>query len=225
VQTFAGLILDVDSTLTSVEGIQWLAARRGPAIAQRVAEMTDGAMLGTVPLDDVYGARLALVRPTRADVTALAEAYEQGTVPGVQHTLSTVMDCGLQITVISGGIREAVLPFAESLRIPADRVHAVSLSFGAGGEYVRYDMGSPLARRGGKPELVHSLGLARPVLALGDGSTDAELKTRLIAGQRTVDGFAAFIGVAERAPVVAVADYVVRRFTELPSILLGEAAA
>jgi len=225
VAPFAGVVLDVDSTLTAVEGIEWLAARRSPHVSRQVAEMTERAMVGAVPLDAVYGARLSLVQPSRGDVSALASAYEAAVVPGAADALATLRAHGTELTVVSGGIRQAVVPFAATLGIPADHVHAVSVHFDTDGRYVGFDTDSPLARRGGKPELIRRLVLARPVLAIGDGSTDAELKTEASHGRPVVDGFAAFVGVAARAPVVAVADYVVRRFAELPAIVLGAEAA
>jgi phosphoserine phosphatase len=218
-------VLDVDSTLTRIEGIEWLAARRGTIVTQQVAEMTERAMMGTLALDDVYRTRLALVQPSREDVGALAEAYGLGLMPGVREALAALRARGIEMTIVSGGIRQAVLPFAESLGIGADRVHAVQVEFTEDGRYAGFDACSPLARRDGKPTLVRRLGLARPVLALGDGITDAELKIDIVGGRSAVDGFAAFVGVAERAPVVAVADYIVRRFADLPSIVLNEAAA
>jgi phosphoserine phosphatase len=222
---FAGVVLDVDSTLTNIEGIEWLAARRSADVSRRVADMTDRATAGAVALDEVYGARLALVRPSREDIAALVGAYGRGLMPGVVDALTILRAHGVEITIVSGGIREAVVPFTESLGVGADRVHAVSVEFAADGQYVGFDSSSPLARRWGKPVLVQQLGLARPVLALGDGSTDAELKTHRTGGRSAVDGFAAFVGVAERSAVVAVADYVVHRFADLPPIVLGEAAA
>ena len=82
---------------------------------------------------------------------------------------------------------------------------------------------SPLARRGGKPIVVRALGLPHPILGVGDGSTDAELKTMGADGGPAVDAFAAFIGVASRPSVVAVADYVVHSMAELPALVLGTA--
>jgi phosphoserine phosphatase len=221
VTPFAGVVLDVDSTMTRVEGIEWLATRRGPDISRQVADMTEQAMIGAVALDDVYGKRLALVRPSRDDVSALAAAYGAAVVPGVREALSILKAYGIEITVVSGGIRQAVVPFIDSLGVSEDRVHAVSIEFTADGHYAGFDTRSPLARRDGKPEVVRGLTLARPVLALGDGSTDAELKTHLSRGRSAVDSFAAFVGVAARPSVVAVADYVVHRFDELPAIVLG----
>ncbi len=218
---YASVVLDVDSTLTRIEGIEWLAARRGADVARAVAAMTDRAMRGTVPLDAVYGERLALVRPTRADVAALAQVYIDATVPDARHALDTLRSAGVQLAVVSGGVREAVVPFAASLGVGAAEVYAVAVRFAPDGSYVGFDTTSVLARRGGKPALVRTLGLPRPLLALGDGSTDAELKTDLTSGSAAVDTFAAFVGVAARTPVVAVADVVVRSFLELPTLVLG----
>ena len=84
---YASVVLDVDSTLTRVEGIEWLAERRGTTVAQSVAEMTQRAMDGTISLDAVYGARLALVQPARPDMAALAGAYAAGVVPGARSAI------------------------------------------------------------------------------------------------------------------------------------------
>jgi len=223
VAAFSGLVLDVDSTLTRVEGIEWLARRRGPAVARQIADMTERAMSGAVALEDVYAARLAVVRPSSADIAALASAYVDGMVPHAREAVATLRARGIELTIVSGGIRQAVEPLASLLGIGLQHVHAVSIAFSADGEYAGFDSTSPLTRRWGKPMLVRELNLARPLLALGDGSTDAELKTCTAAGGRAVDAFAAFVGVASRPAVVAVADYVVNGFLDLPTVVLGEA--
>ncbi len=219
---FAGLVLDVDSTLTRIEGIEWLAARRGPTVAREIAEMTGRAMSGAVALEDVYGERLAIVRPSRDDIAALAAAYVHGMMPDVCETIALLRDRGIDLTIVSGGIRQAVEPLAAALGVEGERVHAVPVAFAADGAYAGFDRTSPLTRRWGKPTLVRGLSLARPLLALGDGSTDAELKTCTAGGGRAVDAFAAFVGVATRPAVVAVADYIVDRFSDLPPVVLGE---
>jgi phosphoserine phosphatase len=210
---FASVVLDVDSTLTSVEGIAWLAARRGGDVVAAVDAMTIDAMNGTLPLDAVYSKRLALVRPSRADLAALSVAYAAGLMPGAPDALHALRAAGVRLCLLSGGLCEAIVPFAAALGFAERDVHAVELQFTADGAYAGFDASSPLARAGGKPRVVTSLGLPAPVLAVGDGSTDAEMKG-------TVDAFAAFIGVARRESVVAVADYVVSRFSELPEIVL-----
>lgn len=229
-ERFASVVLDVDSTLTRIEGIEWLAARRGPVIAGTVAAMTDRAMCGTELLEAVYGERLALVRPTRAEVAELARAYVDGVVTGARDAVAALRKAQVRLAVVSGGVREAVAPFAASLGIDDHEVHAVSLRFTRDGAYAGFDTASPLIRSGGKPAVVRALRLPRPVLAVGDGSTDAELKTDGAAGASragggpAVDAFAAFVGVARRESVVAVADFVVERLDELPVLVLGVGA-
>jgi phosphoserine phosphatase len=220
---YASVVLDVDSTLTRVEGIEWLAERRGGTVAQQVAEMTQRAMDGTISLDAVYGVRLALVKPSRSDVAALAGAYEAGAVPGARPAIGAMQAAGVRIVAVSGGLREAVARFAISLGIPDHDVYAVSVQFTRDGAYAGFDEHSPLARRGGKPVVVRGLGLPHPVLGVGDGSTDAELKTTAGGGGAAVDAFAAYVGVASRPSVVAVADYVVHTMAELPPLVLGTA--
>jgi phosphoserine phosphatase len=220
---FASIVLDVDSTLTRVEGIEWLAARRGPDVGRAIEEMTRRAMEGEVALQDVYATRLQLVRPGREDIAALTQAYIEGTMPGAAVTLAYLRDAGAHLCVVSGGLREAVVPFTETLGFTPHDVHAVPLSFTADGQYRGYDATSPLSHRNGKPTVVRALGLARRVLAVGDGSTDAELGPAAAGRDAAVDAFAAFVGVAERPAVVAVADYVVRRFSELEAIVCGSA--
>ena len=126
---FASVVLDVDSTLTAIEGIEWSAARRSPDIQRRVNEMTHRAMEGTAPLESVYGERLALVRPRRDDVAALAGAYQQGVSPGAAEAIAALRAHGVEIAVVSGGLREAVVPFAAALGVGEANVHAVSVHF------------------------------------------------------------------------------------------------
>lgn len=220
---YASVVLDVDSTLTRVEGIEWLAERRGPSVARAVAGMTQRAMEGTIALDSVYGARLALVQPARSDVEALGDAYSAGVVAGARLAIGEMQAAGIRVVAVSGGVREAVARFAISLGIADRDVHAVSLQFTSVGGYAGFDETSPLARRGGKPIVVRGLGLGRPIIGVGDGSTDAELKTMAGGDAPAVDAFAAFVGVASRPAVVAVADFVVHNMAELPALVLGTA--
>ena len=81
VTPFRSLVLDVDSTVSGIEGIDWLAARRGDLVSRRVADLTQRAMLGNIPLEQVYGTRLAEIRPRREEVDALARAYVDAIAP------------------------------------------------------------------------------------------------------------------------------------------------
>jgi phosphoglycolate phosphatase-like HAD superfamily hydrolase len=62
------------------------------------------------------------------------------------------------------------------------------------------------------------LSLPRPILSVGDGATDAAMKS---AG--AADAFAAFTGFVRREPVVALADHVIATFDELVALVLPSA--
>src|SRR5438874_11021125 len=87
---FANVVLDVDSTLCGVEGIDWLAQRRGAEIAAKTASLTERAMNGEIALEDVYGERLALIRPSLRDIAALSKEYRRTLAPDAPKAITTL---------------------------------------------------------------------------------------------------------------------------------------
>jgi len=104
---FASVVLDVDSTVAGIEGLDWLAGRRGTDVAVRVAGLTDRAMRGEIALEQVYGERLALIRPTRDEVSALAQEYVRAVAPGARELIAHCREAGVRTALVSGGLREA----------------------------------------------------------------------------------------------------------------------
>jgi phosphoserine phosphatase len=210
---FESVVIDVDSTLAGIEGIDRLAAMRGPEDAARVAGLTDRAMRGEIPLESVYGERLALIRPTWDEVDALAHEYLRAIAPGATEALAALRGACVQIAVVSGGLREAILPLARRLYIPPECVFAVSISFNDRGEYLEIDASSPLTTQHGKEIIVRKLALSAPILAVGDGATDLAMKP-------AVDAFAAYTGFVRREAVVSAADFEVDSFARLTALVL-----
>lgn len=205
---FRTVLFDCDSTLSTIEGVDELA-RDHP----EVHALTEAAMRGEVPLEEVYGRRLEIVRPSRAAVDALGRRYIETMVPGTRETVRALLDAGVRVRVISGGLRPAVVALARELGLEDDDVAAVDVYFSADGAYAGYDSTSPLARSGGKRVVVEEWlpELARPILMVGDGATDLEV-------QGLVDRFVAFAGVVARPAVIAAADEVIREFSLLPVV-------
>jgi phosphoserine phosphatase len=214
VTAFKSVVLDVDSTVSAIEGIDWLAEQRDALITETIVALTADAMEARVPLDEVYGRRLALIRPTRDEIVQLAQVYITAAMPGVHDAVSAWLAAGIRVVLVSGGLRDAILPLATWLGIPAADVHAVDVEYDADGIASGILDDALLARRGGKLIVVEALQLARPILAVGDGATDADLAP-------TVDQFLAFTGVARRASVVARAAGEVHSFAALTPIVLG----
>lgn len=195
---FELICFDCDSTLSNIEGIDELAKKVGLGAA--MAQLTDAAMNGSVPLEAVYEHRLSLIRPTQADIHWLAELYIAEIVTGVAPTFATLLANNKQVHIISGGLLPAILPLARLLGIAETHVHAVDIYFNADGSYRDYDRTSPLARTGGKADICRQLRYAGQCLAMvGDGKTDMEAKQ---AGAFTIG----FGGVADRAIVRQLAD-------------------
>jgi len=211
---YSSVVLDVDSTLCGIEGIDWLAARRGPQAGRRIAELTERAMNGDLALDAVYGERLGAVRPSRGDLEALASAYEQALAPGAAAAIERMREAGRRIVLVSGGIRNAILPVARRLGIDDLDVHAVNVLVDNDGEYETYDAHSPMTTAEGKRSVVAALALPRRLVAVGDGATDLAIRP-------VADAFIAFTGYVRREPVVAGADAVVESFDQLVELVLA----
>lgn len=204
---YASVVLDADSTIAGIEGIDWLAMRRDPELRRKVETLTARAMEGQLPLDEVYARRLALIQPTALDLRALAHAYVAAVDPGAADAVAALQAAGIQVHVISGGLRAALLPMTRGLGIPDERVHAVELVTDAAGRFVDL-VATPLATQQGKAFVLEQLRLPRPILAVGDGSTD-------LAMAPAVDAFAAYIGFVHRDAVVAGATLVLDSFASL----------
>lgn len=211
---YASVVLDVDSTVSGVEGIDWLGERRGGAVKAEIVELTDKAMRGEIPLEAVYGKRLAMIQPTFRDIEALSRAYIDRIAVGCDDAIRRFHRARIRVVLVSGGIRQAILPLAAHLGIAADDVKAVDVHFEVNGAYSGFDESSPLATSSGKHAVVEACRLPRRIVGMGDGSTDVAMKG-------VVDTFAAFTGFATREAVVKQADVVIQSFAELATLVLG----
>ena len=210
---FNSVILDVDSTLSAVEGIDWLAAQRGPEIAAWSAALTERAMEGELPIEAVYGERMRIVKPTLPEIQQLGKVYVERMATRAPETIAVLRAHDVEVVLISGGLREAILPLARELGVDKENVYAVSVFFDEQGKYAGFDDASLLTRQSGKRTTVGQMELKGPILAVGDGMTDCEIKS-------VVQGFAAFTGFTRREAVIEQADYIVENFDQLRDLIL-----
>ena len=204
--SFDVICFDCDSTLSKIEGIDELARRVG--LGEEMSKLTDLAMNGVVPLEAVYERRLSLIRPDQAGIDWLADLYIAEIVDGVKAVFTALLAQNKTVHIISGGLRQAILPLARELGLPESHVHAVDIYFNEDGSYRDYDLDSPLARTGGKAVVVGALKTQGSLVMIGDGKTDLEAKQ---AGAFVLG----FGGVVDRAIVRELADF----YTTEPSLL------
>lgn len=195
---FQAVCFDFDSTLTRLEGIDELAKRAG--VESEIAPLTAAAMEGLISLDQVYGRRLDIVRPSRGDIEWLAQRYIDETTKGAAETVAALTRAGVCVYIVSGGLRPAILPFAARCGIAGDHVYGVDLAFNDSGHYANFDHASPLTRPDGKAVICTRLRHRHAQLALvGDGITD-------IAARDSGAFIIGFGGVVERKAVRQGAD-------------------
>jgi phosphoserine phosphatase len=199
------ICFDCDSTLSKIEGIDELAGRVG--LGDEMSKLTDAAMNGEVPLEAVYERRLSLIRPDQCSIDWLADLYIAEKVEGVKEVFAALLAQDKVVHIISGGLRQAILPLAKYLGLPEDHVHAVDIYFNKDGSYMDYDITSPLAKTGGKAIVVSALKGQASIVMVGDGKTDLEAKQ---AGAYVVG----FGGVVDRVIVRELADF----YTTEPSL-------
>ena len=211
-ERFGTVIFDCDATLSGITGIEELSRH----MRSEVESLTNSAMSGHLPLEQVYARRLRLAQPNRTRVENLGRLYVERLVPDAREVVAALSESKVDVRIVSSGVRQAVLFLARELGVPDDHVAAVDVRFDAVGEYDTFDPESPLVASQGKVAVVRNWGrqLERPIMMVGDGMTD--LETRPV-----VDLFVAFAGVVARPKVMAGADVVIRDCSLAPVLPLA----
>jgi D-3-phosphoglycerate dehydrogenase len=209
-------IFDFDSTLVRIETLEALAdialsdAPDAAAKKAEIASLTDQAMTGQVDFGTALRRRLELLALNRSHVEALSDRILDEASASIRRNVDFFERHAERVYILSGGFREVIAPLAARLGIAADHVLANDLIYDAEGRVTGVDDANPLSRDNGKPEVIKALNLTGPVVMVGDGWTDAEVK---LAG--AADRFYAFTEVVSRAKVIEVADAVAASLDEV----------
>lgn len=222
------IFFDCDSTLSTIEGIDELARMRG--VEARIVELTNAAMDGRIPLQDVYAERLRLLSPRRADMRAVEESYKRTVVPDARDVIAALQRLGKRVLIVSGGLADAVTGFGVWLGVSRRDIFAVGLSYNAltgrwwdyqshpqgnpDEEYLVYD-DSALTTQNGKVDVIRAARTkGRRAMLVGDGSSD-------LAAAHAVDHFVGYCGVVARPVVRANAPIVLSSASLAPILLLA----
>jgi len=207
------IFFDCDSTLSAIEGVDELARLRGPECFAAVEAMTHAAMDGKVPIDEVFGRRLEIIRPTRAEVDLVGRMYIEQVEPTALATLTAIRAAGWTPIILSAGYTPVIAPLATFLGI--EQIEAVDLRFDAAGNYQDFDRAFPTTHNGGKParilQIKHDLRPERTVM-VGDGISDLETRDE-------VDLFVGFGRYVTRSKVVAGSPHFIHQLSELLALL------
>lgn len=184
------VVMDMDSTLISIECIDEIADMQG--LKPQVAAITESAMRGEIEFAESLKRRVALLEGL--DEAALQRVYDERLQlnPGAPELLEALQNRGIRILLVSGGFTFFTNRLKQ--RLGLDYAHANTLEIVAG-RLTGKVLGDVLDAQGKADWLTRTreqLGLqAHQVLAIGDGANDL----RMMA--------AAGIGIAYHAkPVV-----------------------
>jgi HAD superfamily phosphoserine phosphatase-like hydrolase len=211
-EQFGRVVFDCDSTLSEIEGVNELALMNG--VLHEVAEMTSRAMGGHVPFEEVFGARLDLIKPQKRQMAALGRLYTSTLVEDAAQCVAALQSLGVEVHLLSGGYRDALLPMAHKLGVPADHLHANDLYHDEDGRYVGFDGDNPLCRSGGKADMLAMLPQNGPALLVGDGASDAE-------ASGSVELFVGYGGVEKRGMVQSAAPVYLHGETLAPLVVIA----
>ena len=208
-------IIDFDSTITKVEGLDELAAialantPNGEAIVKKIKDLTDRGMSGELSFSDALRERLALLNANKKHVAQLVEFLKSNITQSFERNRKFLAEFSDQIIVVSSGFKDFILPIVEYLGMNPENVYANTFIYDEAGNIVGIDEDNVLTQTGGKIKLLESLDLDAHISVIGDGFTDFELKK---SGQ--ADRFYAFVENIDRPEVTANADFAIKSLDE-----------
>jgi phosphoserine phosphatase len=171
---FGLLVMDMDSTLISIECIDEIADMQG--LKPQVAAITESAMRGEIDFAESLRRRVALL--AGLDEGALQRVYDERLRlnPGAEALLAALEKHGIRTLLVSGGF----IFFTERLkrRLGLDFTHANRLEV-VNGKLTGRVVGRILDAQGKAEALVQTrgeLGLKpEQVIAMGDGANDLKM--------------------------------------------------
>lgn len=205
------VFFDVDSTLVTIEGLDWLAAYKGKGA--ELIPLTKLSMEGKLDFNDAMRQKMQIIAPSLKDMQILGEAYIQNLTPGAEELIAKLCLRGVEPWILTGNFEPAVAILAEKLQIPMERVISNQIFFDDQGEYLNFDVDNPLAKNGGKAMRIQEI-IARDgkkIAFVGDGMTDWEVKP-------FVELFIGFGGVAEREIVKNNSEHYISKPSLMPVI-------
>jgi len=208
-------IIDFDSTLVTCESLDELARlslagnpdRR--EIMQKLEDITRRGMTGEIAFDESLRQRLKLFAASRSNLAKLARYLQTHISPSALAAHDWFARNAERIYIVSGGFEEFIRPVTTQLDIATDHVFANRFLY-SGDTVTGFDTTRPTSRAGGKAAQIAALGLPGPIILIGDGYTDYEVKASGAA-----DEFWAFTETIDRPQVTANADRTIATFIEV----------
>ena len=171
---------------------------------EAIAALTDLAMKGELDFNSALQQRLDLLQADRAHLAELIRRLKRKITPSLFASLRAKDSfwSDHRLFIVSGGFKDYIVPVVALCGIEEGQVFANDFRLNEDGRIIGYNADNPVAR--GKVEAVRVIReqvKETPVVVLGDGWTDYEIKEQGLAST-----FFAFTANVRRNQVIEVAD-------------------
>lgn len=196
----ATVIFDFDSTLITCESLEVILSKKklSNEMMDQIREITNQGMSGTITFLSSLEQRMKVIPLYKQNFIDFGHEAVKYLTPGIKELVNKLNEQLVDVWIVSGAVREAMLPVAKQLNIPEKNVLGVELIFSLTGEYQEIDMLKPISRSKwqGAQSVVSQW--SSPKIAVGDGMTDYALYEHHL-----VDRFITFTKNIRRLAVVA----------------------
>lgn len=169
------VVFDFDSTIISVESLELILEEQAPEVKREIEAITEDGLRGKIPFSESLARRLALAAPSRDEVLRFGDRAKEWLTSGMDSLIQELQKNEVDVWIVSGGIKESILPLASQLNIPESQVQAVTLHWNDDGTFGGIDEDNPFCRS--KVEGVSPLvdRWSSPKIAVGDAMSDYRL--------------------------------------------------
>ena len=195
---FNSVVFDVDSTLVTIEGLDFLAKLKGKG--EELSQLTEKSMGGLISVKEAMSIKMSILSPSYDDLVGMGHAYIENVTKGAKETVSALKKHGVRVWIVTGNFQPAVGMLAKHLDIDERLVITNRVFFDKNQNYLNFDIENPLSSNMGKVSVVSKYKTKMgKVVFVGDGSTDLETKNM-------VELFIGFGGVVQRTNVATNSD-------------------
>lgn len=174
---------DVDSTIITRESLEDMIALSiadekdqtvKDALLTKLTAITNAGMNGEIDFAESLQKRLALAPVTKNHMNTVTARMLEEITEGMEDFIRALQDRGHNTWLLTAGIREMMLPLAEKLQIPPQRIIANDPLWTDG--RLTGVQPSPLLSTGGKAEILRAMKEAKAIegtiIMIGDGASD-----------------------------------------------------
>ncbi|TNF65964.1 MAG: HAD family hydrolase [Gammaproteobacteria bacterium] len=219
----ATVLFDFDSTIIQGESFELMLMpklKHIPKVLAKIEQITAMGMAGEIIFSESVKKRFDLAAPSLADIERFVDNALPSIISDGFKTLFTMLKASnIDIWIISGGLGRVIQPFANYLGIKNEKVIALEGCWDSEGNFVEIIKTPALLSKVDAAKDYQAKWL-NPVIIVGDGYTDYQLKEASIA-----DYFICYTEHVQRDQVISLADKSISSAKALEKLILEKSTA